>query len=170
MGETKASNRGGIGVIGALGVLFVALKLCGVLDWPWLWVTVPFWGGLALVLAVLTAAFPFMVVATVRERRAKEKRLARAKERAREWMRNTERKKPASSVKPAAGFSSLATCDQRDGIERSPSSPRLQARKRDPASSPLNPSRGRCPAGTGWSGDLLPVPVRQGPTTPRTNG
>lgn len=31
-----------------LGVLFVALKLCGVIGWSWWWVTAPFWGGLAI--------------------------------------------------------------------------------------------------------------------------
>jgi hypothetical protein len=44
-GET---NSGGIGVIGLLGVVFVTLKLCGVIDWSWWWVTAPFWGGVIL--------------------------------------------------------------------------------------------------------------------------
>lgn len=26
-----------------LGVLFIALKLCGVISWSWWWVTAPFW-------------------------------------------------------------------------------------------------------------------------------
>lgn len=45
--------------IGALGVLFVALKLTGVIAWSWWLVTAPFWGGLAL-----AAAF-FAVMAVV---------------------------------------------------------------------------------------------------------
>lgn len=49
--ETKSS--GGIGVFGLLGVLFVGLKLTGVIDWSWWWVTAPFWGGFAFVLACL---------------------------------------------------------------------------------------------------------------------
>lgn len=36
-----------------LGVAFVVLKLTGVVGWSWWWVTLPFWGGLALVLTVL---------------------------------------------------------------------------------------------------------------------
>ena len=40
--ETK-----GIGVIGALGVVFVALKLMGHIDWSWWLVTLPFWWVLA---------------------------------------------------------------------------------------------------------------------------
>ena len=26
------------------GVMFVGLKLAGVIDWSWVWVTAPFWG------------------------------------------------------------------------------------------------------------------------------
>lgn len=38
----------GIGLGTVLGLIFVTLKLCGVIDWSWLWVTVPFWGFFAL--------------------------------------------------------------------------------------------------------------------------
>jgi hypothetical protein len=31
-----------------LGVVFVTLKLTGVIDWSWWYVTLPFWGDLAL--------------------------------------------------------------------------------------------------------------------------
>lgn len=41
-------------VLGLLGTAFVILKLCGVIGWSWWWVTVPFWGPLALVLAGLS--------------------------------------------------------------------------------------------------------------------
>ena len=34
-----------------LGVVFVVLKLCGVIAWSWWLVTLPFWIGLALFLA-----------------------------------------------------------------------------------------------------------------------
>jgi len=42
----------GVSLVGALGVVFVVLKLCHVIDWSWWWVTLPFWGGAALVLAI----------------------------------------------------------------------------------------------------------------------
>ncbi len=51
--STNNTTSGGIGVFGLLGVLFVALKLLGFIDWSWWWVTLPFWGGLALVLGVI---------------------------------------------------------------------------------------------------------------------
>lgn len=46
-------NADGIGVVSLLGLLFVGLKLGGVIDWEWWLVLAPFWGGLALVLAIL---------------------------------------------------------------------------------------------------------------------
>lgn len=47
------SSSGGIGVLGLLGVAFVVLKLIGCIDWSWWWVTLPFWGGLVIVLIIL---------------------------------------------------------------------------------------------------------------------
>ena len=54
MSDSKSSSSsGGIGVLGLLGVVFVTLKLCKVIDWSWWWVTAPFWGGFAILLAIL---------------------------------------------------------------------------------------------------------------------
>lgn len=41
--SSSSSSSGGIGVGGLLGVLFVALKLTHVINWPWIWVLAPFW-------------------------------------------------------------------------------------------------------------------------------
>lgn len=43
---TKSSN--GISLFTILGVVFIILKLCHVIDWSWWWVTAPFWGGVLL--------------------------------------------------------------------------------------------------------------------------
>jgi hypothetical protein len=53
---SQESSSGGFGVCGLLGVVFVTLKLCGVINWSWWLVTLPFWGGLAFVLLVLLFA------------------------------------------------------------------------------------------------------------------
>ena len=53
MSKSSSSSSSGIGVLGLLGVTFVVLKLTGFINWSWWWVTVPFWGGLVIVLAVL---------------------------------------------------------------------------------------------------------------------
>lgn len=47
------SKSGGIGVVGLLGVVFVTLKLCGVIDWHWALVTLPFWIIPATILTIL---------------------------------------------------------------------------------------------------------------------
>jgi len=53
MSQSSSSSSSGIGVLRLLGVAFVVLKLTGFINWSWWWVTVPFWGGLVIVLAVL---------------------------------------------------------------------------------------------------------------------
>lgn len=44
-----------IGFAGLLALLFIALKLTGVIAWSWLWVLAPLWIGVALVLVVFGA-------------------------------------------------------------------------------------------------------------------
>lgn len=39
---SNSSTPSGIGVVGALGVAFVVLKLTGFINWSWWWVTAPF--------------------------------------------------------------------------------------------------------------------------------
>lgn len=66
---SRTTNNPGIGPLGLLGVVFVVLKLCGVIDWSWWWVTAPFWGGAALLLLIVV---PLAVIgATGDTRRAK---------------------------------------------------------------------------------------------------
>ena len=67
-GNTSSSASGGIGVFGMLGILFVALKLLGYIDWSWWWVTAPFWGGFALVLAILAVVGIVALIVAARGR------------------------------------------------------------------------------------------------------
>jgi phosphoglycerol transferase MdoB-like AlkP superfamily enzyme len=53
--NTVSNNSGGIGVLGLLGVSFVVLKLCNVINWSWWWVTAPFWGWIPLVAVIAVA-------------------------------------------------------------------------------------------------------------------
>lgn len=43
------SNSSGIGFFTLLGLVFVVLKLTKYIDWSWWWVTLPFWGGFAII-------------------------------------------------------------------------------------------------------------------------
>lgn len=54
MSEIKVSGGGGVFTL--LGILFVALKLTGYISWSWWYVTLPFWGGLAFILAIAIIA------------------------------------------------------------------------------------------------------------------
>lgn len=40
-------------IIALLGITFVALKLAGVIDWPWWLVLAPFWAGIALTIGLI---------------------------------------------------------------------------------------------------------------------
>ena len=49
---TNKVSSGGISFAGLLGIVFIVLKLCGIIDWPWVWVLCPFWIGLAVLLTI----------------------------------------------------------------------------------------------------------------------
>lgn len=60
---SDTSNRSsGIGFVGALAILFIALKLTAVINWSWLWVLAPIWIpftlGFVAVAVILWAAVP----------------------------------------------------------------------------------------------------------------
>ena len=47
------SSNGGIGFVGLLTIVFVVLKLCGVIEWKWIWVVSPVWISIALILVIV---------------------------------------------------------------------------------------------------------------------
>ena len=58
MAETK-NTGGGIGFCGLLTIVFITLKLLGVIGWSWVWVLSPIWimilivlGGVSISLAI----------------------------------------------------------------------------------------------------------------------
>lgn len=64
MSDSKQVNVSvGPGALGLLGVVFVVLKLTGVISWSWVWVTAPFWSGIALWLVVFVVAFILLLLA-----------------------------------------------------------------------------------------------------------
>ena len=66
MTNTNNSSRsGGISFLGALGLLFIGLKLGHVIHWSWWLVTLPLWGGLAL---FLVGAIVVVLIALVSSR------------------------------------------------------------------------------------------------------
>jgi hypothetical protein len=60
MSSSSSSSSTGISGLGLLGVVFVTLKLLGkteVASWSWLWVTAPFWAGIALLLSIFVIGY-----------------------------------------------------------------------------------------------------------------
>ena len=50
--QTSNSSSGGIGFLGALTLVFIVLKLCGIIHWSWIWVLMPTLLPIILVLVV----------------------------------------------------------------------------------------------------------------------
>lgn len=47
------SSGGGVGIADLLALLFIGLKLGGVIHWSWWWVLSPWWIGLGIVLLLI---------------------------------------------------------------------------------------------------------------------
>ena len=59
--NTKTAS-GGIGFSGLLGLLFITLKLCGVINWSWWWVLAPLWIPIALVIIIMLVAVIIAII------------------------------------------------------------------------------------------------------------
>ena len=57
MSETNTVHSGGIGLCGAVFIVFLVLKLTGYIDWSWWWVTAPLWIPVLIVLGILLVVF-----------------------------------------------------------------------------------------------------------------
>lgn len=53
--KSNSSSSGGITFAGVLTVLFIALKLLGKINWPWLWVLSPIWISLIIQIVIIIA-------------------------------------------------------------------------------------------------------------------
>lgn len=52
MSSNRNSSNSGIGICGVLTIVFVVLKLVGVINWSWLWVLCSLWINLLLTIIV----------------------------------------------------------------------------------------------------------------------
>lgn len=53
MSDNKVSVQVGPGFAGCLTLVFITLKLCGIIEWSWIWVLCPLWLGLAIFLSIV---------------------------------------------------------------------------------------------------------------------
>ena len=51
------TSGGGIGFCGLLTIVFIALKLLGVIQWSWVWVLSPIWIPLIIVIILFIIIF-----------------------------------------------------------------------------------------------------------------
>ena len=51
--SSVSTSAGGVGFTGLLTIAFIVLKLCGVIEWSWLWVLSPLWISFGLVVGIL---------------------------------------------------------------------------------------------------------------------
>ncbi len=49
-------NNGGVSIGTMVLIVFIILKLCGVINWPWIWVLSPLWIGLILTVILIIIA------------------------------------------------------------------------------------------------------------------
>ncbi|MFJ3487764.1 hypothetical protein ACIPL1_30705 [Pseudomonas sp. NPDC090202] len=116
-------------MLGALGILFVGLKLCGVIDWSWLWVTAPFWIGIALFalfMAVLGVAWLIVHLLSRKEQRRPKPVNTQ----------NLERRGAARpKSEPAVPLSSRRQPERREPIVSSAVSRPISSGRREPVSS-----------------------------------
>lgn len=51
----NSNRKSGMGFTSVLTLIFITLKLCGVISWSWVWVLSPLWIGWGLALVIIGA-------------------------------------------------------------------------------------------------------------------
>jgi hypothetical protein len=63
--EPIVVQSGGVGICGATFLVFLVLKLIGVISWSWWWITAPLWAPIAIILAIAGVIFAIAGALTV---------------------------------------------------------------------------------------------------------
>lgn len=64
MSDTKVKVVNNFPVLGILGLIFITLKLTGVIGWSWWWVLSPFWIPILVVAGILVFALVLALIAS----------------------------------------------------------------------------------------------------------
>jgi hypothetical protein len=62
MTDKTITTPGGIGYAALLTIVFIALKLLGVIAWSWWWVLSPLWIGIPVVIVIMVLIVAALVV------------------------------------------------------------------------------------------------------------
>lgn len=65
----SAAATGGLSFMSLLGLIFITLKLCGVVNWSWWIVLLPLYGPAVVVLAIIAVLLSVMGVIALAEKR-----------------------------------------------------------------------------------------------------
>lgn len=75
MRKESEVTTGGISFSGVLLIVFVVLKLVGVIDWSWWWVLSPFWIPFSIVIIFGLIVLILSIIGKIYVKRRKAKRL-----------------------------------------------------------------------------------------------
>lgn len=67
--SNQVQQNNGIGFVGLLTILFIALKLTNHISWSWWWVLSPLWITALIGLSIAALALVFFVVAAILEKK-----------------------------------------------------------------------------------------------------
>lgn len=70
----SSTTTGSIGFTGLLGIVFIALKLTGVINWSWVWVLCPFWIGIVLYAVIVLVILGYTIARDRKNRKRMERR------------------------------------------------------------------------------------------------
>lgn len=70
----SSTTTGSIGFTGLLGIVFIVLKLTGVINWSWVWVLCPFWIGIVLYAVIVLVILGYTIARDRKNRKRMERR------------------------------------------------------------------------------------------------
>lgn len=56
----QTQSSGGVGLFTLMFILFLGLKLGGIIAWSWWWVTAPLWGPLVFIVSIVILCAIFL--------------------------------------------------------------------------------------------------------------
>ena len=65
MSKNTKTTTTGISLLGVLQIIFIVLKLCGLVDWSWWKVFIPMWIGLGIIAAFLLLYLVILIIAYI---------------------------------------------------------------------------------------------------------
>lgn len=63
---SASASAGGIGFTGLLTIVFITLKLIGVIDWSWVWVLSPLWISFLVFIVIVGIVFFYFFIGWIR--------------------------------------------------------------------------------------------------------